>query len=74
MGEQQGLYRLVGKTMLIADFRGWLLKEPAEAAESINVILTEEQVKSIQRLDPEALEELVQEFQSMIDVRGAYPW
>ena len=74
MGEQKGLYRLAGKAMLNADFRGWLLKEPPEAAESVGVTLTEVQVKNIQQVDPEALEELVRKFQSLIDVSGVGPW
>ena len=60
MGEQKGLYRLVGKTMLDADFRGWLLDEPEAAAESIGVSLTEEQVEHFHQVDREAVEELAQ--------------
>ena len=56
--------------MLHDDFRGWLLKEPEEAAASMDVILTEEQVENIQQVDPEALEELVREFRGLIQVRG----
>ena len=73
MGEHKGLYRLVGKAMLHDDFRGWLLKEPEEAAASMDVTLTEEQVENIQQVDPETLEELVQEFKSLPAVRGIGP-
>ena len=71
MEEQKGLYRLVGKTMLDADFRGWLLKEPKEAAESIGVRLTEAQVSGIRQADPEKVGVLAEDFQGLI---GPSPW
>ena len=74
MGRQDGRYRLVGRAMLDAEFRRWLLEDPKAAAESVDVTLTEEQVKSIQQVDPKRLEELVHEFQSLTGVKGAYPW
>jgi len=60
--------------MLDAEFRRWLLEDPKAAAESVDVTLTEEQVKSIQQVDPKRLEELVYEFQNLTGVKGAYPW
>ena len=74
MGEQRGLYRLAGRTMLNDEFRVWLLVEPQEAAESVGVTLTEEQVEKIRQVDPKALAGLVHEFQSLIGITGVVPW
>jgi hypothetical protein len=64
--EREGLFRLVGKTMLDADFRGWVLKEPAEAAESIGVRLTEDEVNGIREANPEKVEALAQHLRDLI--------
>ena len=66
MGEKKGLYRLVGKTMLDADFRGWVLKEPEKAAESIGVSLMPDQISVIREADLGKVEVLAEYFQELI--------
>jgi hypothetical protein len=66
VGDLEGLYRLVGKTMLDAEFRAELLGDPEAAAERVGASLTPDQVSLIREADPEEVEALVHDFQRVI--------
>jgi hypothetical protein len=59
---QDDLEKLIGKAMIDPVFREYLLRDPATAAASIGLEISEAQVARIEALDPMALRVIVAGF------------
>jgi hypothetical protein len=70
---QEQLERLAGRAVVNSEFRAQLLSAPQETAAEYGVELSEEQVRFVQELDIEAVEELARQMEELFSVRTAAP-
>jgi hypothetical protein len=73
MASKSELEQLVGKLLLDQAFRQEFLADPQAAAESLGIILTEEELKRARNLKPEALDRILGEA-DQIGITAAYAW
>ena len=71
--ELDGLERLIGRALLDADFRAYLLDDPAAAAGEAGLELTDYQLERLKSLNPGAIEVIAAGFEKgvRLDVAGA---
>lgn len=70
---QEQLERLAGRAVVNSDFRAKLLRAPQETAAEYGVELSEEQIRFVQALDVEAVEELAMQMEELFSIRTAAP-
>jgi hypothetical protein len=73
MTTQKELERLAGRAVINSEFRAQLLSAPQETAAEYGVELSEEQVRFVQELNVEALEELARQIEELFGMSTAAP-
>ena len=68
LDELDGLERLIGKALLDASFRAYLLEDPASAASEAGLKLTDYQVTRLKSLNPLAVEMIASGFEKGVGV------
>jgi hypothetical protein len=70
---QEQLERLAGRAVVNSEFRASLLSSPQETAAEYGVELSEEQIRFVNELDVEALEDLARQMEELFRMRTAAP-